>query len=114
LYRPLVQFELVCLFFRTVSLSESVFYRAECLNSRGERKFQCCKCRQVLIDQWQIVSFTPKRSGVRNPLETVAQKCCDGKCNDQGCPYSSVAEHFIRNEKVRGSIPRAGYAMRTF
>ena len=25
------------------------------------------------------------------------------------CPYSSVAEHFIRNEKVRGSIPRAGY-----
>ena len=24
-------------------------------------------------------------------------------------PYSSVAEHFIRNEKVRGSIPRAGY-----
>jgi hypothetical protein len=25
------------------------------------------------------------------------------------CPYSSVVEHFIRNEKVRGSIPRAGF-----
>ena len=29
----------------------------------------------VLIDQWQIVSFTPKRSGVRNPLGT--QYCWD-------------------------------------
>ena len=24
------------------------------------------------------------------------------------CPYSSVVEHFIRNEKARGSTPRAG------
>jgi hypothetical protein len=25
-----------------------------------------------------------------------------------------VVEHFIRNEKVRGSIPRAGYTMNSF
>ena len=35
-------------------------------------------------------------------------------CQKATRPYSSVVEHFIRNEKVRGSIPRAGYTMKFF
>jgi hypothetical protein len=66
--------------------------------------FGCCLV--LYVSSWLLCAFFTCRSAL---LQRFTYRTFDHFCSLPNCPFSSVVEHFIRNEKVRGSIPRTGW-----